>query len=211
MGTLKGEFLLRGVHPQLVFLAKSWTVQLSFNIDIRSGVRTNAEQVVLFAKGRTTLGEPCGDPEFPHCPRHPLGIVVTQAKTAALSPHGRRFFNGTPWGCAFDAMPLDDAGRPQWYLDGPRRGQPTPEGLARLRMMAIYSERQGITWGGSWTTFPDLQHFQLNDWQRASPAPDAAPSPPADERVVASEADFSDVVGGSSTVPTASPPEDSSS
>lgn len=195
MGKLLREERLRGIHPQLVLLAKSWTVQLSFNIEVLSGIRTNAQQAQLYAQGRTAPGR-----------------IVTQASTAVLSPHGRRFFSGNAWGCAFDAMPLDEEGNIQWYPSGhPREGQPTPEGLGRLRMMAIYAERQGVVWGGSWTSFPDLDHFQLMGWKDAPPAPDTAPAPPADERVVASEADFSDVTGGSSTAPATSPPEDGSS
>lgn len=182
MGALKGEFLLRGVHPQLVLLAKSWTVQLSFNIQILNGVRTNAEQARLYAQGRTAPGR-----------------IVTQAATAALSPHGRRFFNGAPYGCAFDAMPLDDAGNLQWFPPGnPREGQPTLEGIQRLRMMAVYAQRQGCVWGGEWTSFPDLDHFQLLTWREAPAAPDSATAPEWDERVTLDEADFSDVEGGSS-------------
>lgn len=183
MGKLVQEARMRGIHHQLVLLAKSWTVQLSFNIEILSGVRTNAEQARLFAQGRTAPGK-----------------IVTQAATAALSPHGRRFFNGNAYGCAFDAMPLDDAGDIQWYPPGhPREGQPTPEGMTRLRMMAVYAQRQGCVWGGEWTSFPDLDHFQLLAWQSAPPAQDSAPTPAADERIMAQdEADFSDVIGGSS-------------
>lgn len=182
MGTLKGEFLLRGVHPQLVLLAKSWTVQLSFDIQILNGVRTNAEQARLYAQGRTAPGK-----------------IVTQAQTAALSPHGRRFFDGVAYGAAFDAMPLDDAGNLQWFPPGnPREGQPTPEGVQRLRMMAVYAQRQGCVWGGEWTSFPDLDHWQLLDWRKAPAAPDSAVTPQGDERLEVSEADFSDVEGGSS-------------
>ena len=182
MGTLKGEFLLRGVHPQLVLLAKAWTVQLSFNIQILNGVRTNAEQERLYAQGRTAPGR-----------------IVTQAQTAALSPHGRRFFSGKAWGCAFDAMPLDDSSEIQWYPPGhEHEGRPTPEGLVRLRMMAVYAERQGCVWGGSWVTFPDLDHFQLLDFRKYPAAPDSALGPAGDERLVASEFDFSDVDGGDS-------------
>lgn len=181
MGSLKKEYLLRGVHPQLVLLAKSWTVQLSFDIEVLSGVRTNAQQAALYAQGRTAPGK-----------------IVTQASTAALTPHGRRFFSGYIYGCAFDAMPLDDEGYIQWFKDGPKQGQATPEGLSRLRMMAIYAQRQGCVWGGEWTSFPDLDHFQMNNWKDAPPAPDTA-SPPGDERTVASAPeDFSDVEGGSS-------------
>ena len=185
MGKLVREERLRGVHPQLVFLAKSWTAQLSFNIEILTGVRTNAEQARLYAQGRTMPGR-----------------IVTQAATAALSAHGRRFFSGVAYGCAFDAMPLDDTGAIQWYPPGhPREGQVTPEGLARLRMMSLAASRQGCVWGGEWTSFPDLDHWQLLDWRKYPAAPDSAASPPADERVVATvvdEPDFSDVEGGSS-------------
>lgn len=178
MGKLIREERLRGVHPQLVLLAKSWTVQLSFNIEILSGVRTNAEQQRLWEQGRTAPGK-----------------IVTQAQSAALSPHGRRFFNGAAWGCAFDAMPLDADGNIQWDANG----RATAEGSSRLRMMSIAAARQGCVWGGEWTSFPDMDHFQLLDWRKYPAAPDSAPiSPETDERLAVTEADFADVTGGSS-------------
>lgn len=157
---------MRGVHPQLVLMARAWSVQLHWDILITSGTRTNAEQAELYAQGRTKPGP-----------------IVTMAATAALSPHGRRWFNGTAYGCALDAVPCTGiAGQPDY------KDRPAYEAMANI------CERMRLVWGGRWTRFVDEPHFELMAWQDAPAAPDDAP-PPGDTRVLA---DFSDVTGGHS-------------
>jgi peptidoglycan L-alanyl-D-glutamate endopeptidase CwlK len=167
MGVLRQEVRLRGVHPQLVLMARAWSVQLSFDILITDGVRTNARQAELYAQGRTTPGP-----------------IVTNAPTAALSAHGRKWFAGRAFGCAIDAVPCT----------GPR-GAPTYLDTAAYEAMAIIAERMMLMWGGRWTRAadgmdPDKPHFQWPTWRVYPAAPDEVPEPP----------DFSDVEGGSSTV-----------
>ena len=166
MGKRINEVRLRGVHPQLVLMTSAWSVQLPFDIFITSGVRTNAEQEALYAQGRTKPGP-----------------IVTQASSAAFSAHGRRWFNGTAYGCAVDAVPCT----------GPA-GQPNYQDRPAYESMAIIAERMQLVWGGRWVKFPDEPHFQLLAWKDWPPAPDDAPPPDGNR----GDPDFSDVIGGSS-------------
>ena len=167
MGKRLQEVRLRGVHPQLVLMTAAWAAQLTWDILITSGVRTNAEQVALYAQGRTKPGP-----------------IVTQASSAAFSAHGRRWINGTVYGCAVDAVPCT----------GPA-GQPNYDDRGSYEAMAMVAERMGLVWGGRWVKFPDEPHFQMMDWKQWPPAPDDA-VPPGGGR--SGDPDFSDVIGGSS-------------
>lgn len=140
------EERLRGVHPQLVLVVKAWEVQLPFHVLICSGVRSDAEQAALYAQGRTAPGK-----------------IVTNAPTAATSPHGRRFFNGEAWGCALDAVRCSDDGHTAYWQD-----------MEALEEMATVAERLGMVWGGRWTTLKDWDHFELPDWKLWPHAPDGA-------------------------------------
>lgn len=144
-GTLHEE-RLRGVHPQLILLVRAWEAQLPWRILICSGVRTDAQQAALYAQGRTAPGK-----------------IVTNAPTAAESPHGRRYFNGTPWGCAIDAVRASDSGEALW------------EDLDSLEQMAEVAERLGMVWGGRWKRLKDWDHFELPEWRLWPHAKDGGP------------------------------------
>jgi peptidoglycan L-alanyl-D-glutamate endopeptidase CwlK len=149
VGKRLDEVRLRGVHPQFVLMTAAWGVQLPFDILITSGVRTNAEQMALYAQGRTKPGP-----------------IVTQASSAAYSAHGRRWFNGMAYGCAVDAVPCTGSA-----------GQPNYGDVGGYEVMAIIAERMQLTWGGRWVKFTDKPHFQLLAWKDWPAAPDDAPSP----------------------------------
>lgn len=167
MAKLVQEVRLRGVHPQLILMSKAWGVRLPFDVLITSGVRTNAEQAALYAQGRTKPGP-----------------IVTQASSASLSAHGRRWFNGLAYGCAVDAVPCTGLA-----------GQPNYGDVGAYEALALIAERMGLVWGGRWVKFTDRPHFQIAGWKDWPPAPDDAPQPDR----VRSDPDFSDVIGGSST------------
>ena len=119
VGKLVEEFRLRGVHPQLILLAKTWGVRLPFDVLLTCGVRTNAEQAALYAQGRTKPGP-----------------IVTQAASASLSAHGRRWFNGMAYGCAVDAVPCTGVA-----------GQPNYGDVGAYEAMAQIAERMGLEAG----------------------------------------------------------------
>jgi peptidoglycan L-alanyl-D-glutamate endopeptidase CwlK len=141
------EERLRGVHPQLVLLAKNWVAQLPFDVLIVEGVRTNARQVALYEQGRTTPGP-----------------IVTMAKDVLQSAHGRRWVHGVALGCAIDAVPCT----------GPI-GQPTWQDHQALALMGNIAEDMGLTWGGNWGHFADPDHFQLPGWKEFQAVPDDSP------------------------------------
>lgn len=138
------EERLKGVHPQLIVLVRAWEVQLPFNILICSGVRTDAQQAALYAQGRSEPGK-----------------IVTNAPTAATSPHGRRWFSGTAYGCAIDAVRCSEDGQTAYWQD-----------LDALRGMAEIAQRLGLVWGGEWEHLKDWDHFELPEWKLWPHAPD---------------------------------------
>lgn len=148
MGRLIHEVRLRGVHPQLVLMAKAWGVQLPFDILITDGVRFDWRQRQLYAQGRTTPGP-----------------IVTMAETTADSAHGRRLFaNGSAYGCALDAVPCTGVA-----------GQPNYKDSGAYEAMAQIAERMGIVWGGRWERFQDKPHFQWPEWRSFPRAGDDVP------------------------------------
>lgn len=138
---------MQGVHPRLWELVRQWCAKLDFDILITSGVRTNQQQADIYAQGRTKPGK-----------------VVTRAPTAALTPHGRRFFEGVAYGCAIDAYPVDgDA--------------PDYTNLEKYQAMADVADGLGgIAWGGRFKGLPDYGHFEYATWRLAPPAPDVIQS-----------------------------------
>jgi peptidoglycan L-alanyl-D-glutamate endopeptidase CwlK len=148
MKRLIHEEKLRGVHPQLVLLAKNWVLQLPFDVLIVEGVRTLERQQQLYAQGRTTPGP-----------------IVTMAADLGQSAHGQRLVHGVPVGCAIDAVPCT----------GPA-GQATWQDHQALALMGNIAEDMGLTWGGNWGHFADADHFQVPGW-KLFPAADASPPP----------------------------------
>lgn len=94
------EKLFGGGHSLLVECMEKVELQLDSDVVlviVQAG-RTDVDQLGLWKKGRTIMGEP------PVTASHPLGQVVTQAKTAEQTAHG---FRRSPEGrrfCAFDWM-----------------------------------------------------------------------------------------------------------
>ena len=148
MGKLVHEQRLRGVHPQLVLMARAWSVQLPFDILITDGVRLNSRQRQLYEQGRSTPGP-----------------IVTMASSTESAAHGRRLFsNDAVFGCAIDAAPCTGvAGQPNYADDG------------AYEAMAIIAERMGLVWGGRWKRFTDKPHFEWPTWKESPPAADDVP------------------------------------
>lgn len=106
---------------------------LNIELLLTHTLRTKEEQDALYAKGRTTKGEP------PYTAERPLGSTVTNAK------------GGGSWhnhGMAFDVVPLKN-GLPDWDAS-----PVTWEAIGKL------GESLGLEWGGRWK-MRDLGHFQL--------------------------------------------------
>ncbi|GAB3753928.1 M15 family metallopeptidase [Spirosoma pomorum] len=72
---------------------------------------------------------------------------VTNAKPGD-SPH-----NYLP-ACAFDVAFIDKAGKADWST------------LHFQRFAALVLANAGVTWGGNFTSFKDMPHFELTDWKK---------------------------------------------
>lgn len=87
--SLLHEERLRGVHPDLVLFCRRLAGLMPFDILVVYGLRTELEQVSLYARGRTEAGD-----------------IVTNAVHAEDTPHGR--------GAAVDLVPMVN-GHPDWH------------------------------------------------------------------------------------------------
>jgi hypothetical protein len=146
MGKLLHEERLRGVHPGLVLLAKTWQIQLAFDVKVTAGVRTDVEQAALYAQGRTVPGP-----------------IVTNAADASKSPHGMRWVAGRALGCAMDVSPTDEHGN-IWE---------NPDAYEEMATWAY--RRDNIVWGGRWKSLVDKPHWELMAWSSYPPASTAKP------------------------------------
>lgn len=129
---------LVGVHPDLVRLMEAAIINSPIDFTITEGVRTAAEQKVLYAQGRTTKGP----------------IVTTKDGVKNKSNHQTK---ADGFGHAVDLYP---------YVDG-KVQVVDKDTVANLKKIATHikkvatSMRIGITWGGDWKTPYDPPHFEL--------------------------------------------------
>lgn len=146
---------LRRVHPVVrpyferflaAALARGWPLAIT------QSLRTEADQAKLYALGRTVANGDATDAK-------PLGSVVTNAATAATTPHGR--------GAAIDVAFLIDG-----KLVGPRPGPGNDSWDAELPWDALgkLGEEMGLVWGGRFRSFSDKPHFETTGW-KALPFP----------------------------------------
>lgn len=76
------------------------------------------------------------------------GSIVTNARA------GRSLHN---YGLAVDVVPLDANGRPNWNV-----------GNDVWQKIGAAGKRQGMEWGGDWTSFVDRPHFQMTGGRSVS-------------------------------------------
>jgi hypothetical protein len=121
---------------------------LAIHIRITQAIRTYTEQAALYAKGRTTAGNPCthNGVTMPvgTCKAHPMGLVVTNAQPMD-SMH--------IYGFAIDCCP-DLPGLPTWEPDWSIADARWQEFL-RLAPVCNLAE------GARWRTFKDSPHIYL--------------------------------------------------
>lgn len=109
------------------------------------GLRTDAVQAVLYAKGRTTPGPHAGEAGEPE-----LGRTVTNAATVHDTPHGR--------GAAVDLLPvkLDPSGTKVLAIIDNDKGL--------FRMLGLIGEQHNFVWGGRFHRV-DEDHLELQNWR----------------------------------------------
>lgn len=134
-----------GVLPQLQNFLSWWEVKGAFPImvGVDGGVRDLTDQARLYAKGRTTRGEP------PYTAERPLGQTVTGADTNVNSAHGHA--------AALDLWPVDSLGRPQFNVNDPTI-------YVRYLTIGSLAKQHGLSWGGDWISRKDYPHIEIVGW-----------------------------------------------
>lgn len=143
------EARLELLHPEVQRRYRALDTMLTSNgvfLRLVQGLRTWPEQAALYAKGRTSAGEPCKHngvtTPIGSCVAHPWGLTVTNARP------GYSWHN---FALVFDAAP-DDPSLPQWQPDWDE----THEAWGALLSAA---KSFGFAEGAEWRTFPDTPHF----------------------------------------------------
>ena len=122
-------------------IAQSNRLPPGWHASIISGLRTYAEQEILYQEGRTTPGP-----------------IVTNAP-AGYSTHN--------FGIAFDLGIFNAAG--QYIDDLPDRGILSEAQVSDYyRYLAPIGKALGLIWGGDWASIDDEPHYELNLWPNLS-------------------------------------------
>ena len=132
---------ITGLHPKLADILPTAVIEAKargLDVSVFSGLRVESDQDKLYALGRTVK-----NPDGFDLLTKPLGNIVTNAK-AWQSWH---FF-----GLAVDFAFKNSKGAWFWPADD----SPQWRQLAKVMLM-----HPGVAWGGNWTKFPDLPHFQV--------------------------------------------------
>jgi len=137
---------LKGVRPDLVRLMNAAITDSPVDFSIVYGVRTQAEQVALYALGRTKVN-PDGKSA-----KKPLGNIVTQKNGTTNKSNHQVKSDG--YGHAIDFVPFVN-GKIDWNADTEFRII-AAHIMATAKCMGI-----AIIWGGTWRTLPDLPHIEL--------------------------------------------------
>ncbi|RYI32031.1 M15 family peptidase [Bacillus infantis] len=130
----KAEAKLKGVHPFVAAKALE-LVEVAYrkgiHIIITQGLRTIAEQNALYAQGRTKPGS-----------------IVTNAKG------GYSFHN---FGLAFDFAIVNSSGTTVYWNTNVDTNK---DGAKDWHQVGKMGQQIGLEWGGAWTSFLDMPHFQ---------------------------------------------------
>jgi peptidoglycan L-alanyl-D-glutamate endopeptidase CwlK len=142
------------LHPTVRARAEALiaAAKTHFNLDVQitETLRTESEQAALYAQGRKSLSEV-------NALRRAAAMApiseeqnrskVTKASTAADSFHG--------YGLAFDIV-IRNGRRVDWSESCDWNA----DGVGDWGQVGGLAEQCGLEWGGNWTSFPDLPHFQ---------------------------------------------------
>lgn len=127
--------------------------ELGLRTVITECLRTNEEQVALYAQGRKQLSvtnalraeagmPPITDAQNSH--------TVTKAANAASSFHG--------YGLAWDMAVLSPDGK---QIDWSSKSDWNDDDVNDWLQLGELAVSMGIEWGGQWTSYPDMPHYQM--------------------------------------------------
>jgi len=137
---------LKGVDPRLVMVMMEAIKETPVDFTIVYGVRTQAEQVALYALGRTKVN-PDG-----RSAKKPLGNIVTQKNGTTNKSNHQVKSDG--YGHAIDFVPFVN-GRIDWNADAEFRII-AAHIMATAKCLGIKIEA-----GIYWKKFPDAPHIEL--------------------------------------------------
>lgn len=135
------------VHPRLKVIdarIREAFRALGYEAVVVQSVRTHEYQNALYAKGRTTMGEPCRDPK--PCAKHPMGLTVTNAR-GGESKHEPQ---PDGYGHALDYGFVNFANKDLKFWDPSHPWQ----------VLGTVAKHLGCRWGGDFHTV-DLGHIEL--------------------------------------------------
>jgi hypothetical protein len=129
-----------GVDRRLLAFLNDWAALGTFPLLVvpDGGLRTDATQARIYARGRSTPGEP------PYTATRPLGRTVSNAQTARETAHGHAG--------ALDVAPYIGGAIPWGDLD-------------KFRTLGAFGKARGLVWGGDWTSLVDMAHLEVPDWR----------------------------------------------
>lgn len=143
--------LLPQVRDKAVLLKKLALERLGLNIIFTQTLRTNDEQVALYAQGRQSLGAVNGLREVAGMPK--ISVTenhrVTNAKDITSSFHG--------YGMAFDIAITDSTGKKIVWTD---KSDWNADGVSDWVEVGKLGEEIGLEWGGNFSSISDPPHFQ---------------------------------------------------
>jgi peptidoglycan L-alanyl-D-glutamate endopeptidase CwlK len=149
--------VLETLHPFLkekaLELKQRAQDELGLRIVITECLRTNEEQVALFSQGRKPLAEVNAlraVAKMPPISEEQNRHTVTKAATVADSFHG--------YGLAFDIAITDSTGRHIEWSDLSDWNDDDMNDWLQVGELAV---SMGLEWGGNWTSFPDIPHYQF--------------------------------------------------
>ena len=138
--------LVSDLHPNFQPLVSKFVgacKKKGIDVLIYCTYRSNKEQAIEYAKGRTTVG-------VNPTKARPLGKIVTKAKPGQ-SKHNFTLSNGAAASKAFDCVPLS-GGKPQW------------SDVKTYALMGRIANEIGFDWSGDWKgDFKETAHFQMRE------------------------------------------------
>jgi peptidoglycan L-alanyl-D-glutamate endopeptidase CwlK len=145
------EKLLPIVKEKALLLQKLAKEKLGLRIIFTQTLRTNDEQIALFAQGRQSLGNVNGLRQIAGMPpiTEKENHRVTNARDASSSFHG--------YGMAFDIAITDSTGKKIIWND---KSDWNEDGVSDWIQVGKLGEELGLEWGGNFSSISDPPHFQ---------------------------------------------------
>jgi peptidoglycan LD-endopeptidase CwlK len=138
---------IEDLAPDVQAAARTFLSLIQTPYVVTSTLRTQDEQVALYAQGRKSLGEV-------NALRVKAGmraIAEAENKYTVTRADGVKFKSNHQGGRAMDVVPAGTNGNPVW----------PPASDGRWQIIAKAGKEAGFKWGGDWAVYPDLPHWEM--------------------------------------------------